>query len=59
MLVFVPQWLSFHWEILIIIAVSVTIDFLNSKQDAPFHHVAYNYSHADWDGLRDHLRDVP
>ena len=59
MLVFVPQWLSFHWEILIIIAVSVTIDFLNSKQDAPFHHVAYNYSRADWDGLRDHLRDVP
>ena len=41
------------------VAVSVTIDFLNSKQDAPFHHIAYNYSRADWDGLRDHLRDVP
>ena len=31
--------------------VSVSIDFpVNSKQDAPFHRVAYDYSH---------LRDVP
>ena len=28
-------------------------------QDAPFHRIAYDYSHADWDGLRDHLRGVP
>ena len=21
--------------------------------------MAYNYSHPDWNGLRDHLRDVP
>ena len=27
-------------------------------QDAPFHHIAYDYSHADWDGLHDYLRDV-
>ena len=40
--------------------VSVSIDFpINSKQDTLFHHVAYDYSCADWDGLRDHLRDVP
>ena len=40
--------------------VSVSIDFpINSKQDTLFHHVAYDYSRADWDGLRDHLRDVP
>ena len=40
------------------VVVSVSIDFpVNSKQDAPFHRVAYDYSHADWDGLRDHLRD--
>ena len=40
--------------------VSVSIDFpINSKQDTLFHRVAYDYSHADWDGLRDHLRDVP
>ena len=32
---------------------------MNSKQDALFHGVAYDYSHADWDGHRDHLRDVP
>ena len=42
------------------VVVSVSIDFpVNSKQDAPFHRVAYDYSRADWDGLRDHLRDVP
>ena len=40
--------------------ISVSIDFpLNSQWDALFHHIAYDYSHADWDGLRDHLRDVP
>ena len=42
------------------VAVSVSIDFpINSKQDTSFHRVAYDYSHADWDGLLDHLRDVP
>ena len=41
--------------------VSVSIDFpINSKQDTPFHCMAYDYSRDDWDGLRDHgLRDVP
>ena len=42
------------------VVVSVSMDFpINSKQDAPFHRIAYDYSCADWDGLRDHLRDVP
>ena len=42
------------------VAVSVSIDFpTNAQQDAPFHRIAYDYSHADWDGLRDHLRVVP
>ena len=42
------------------IAVSVSIDFpSNSQPDASFHRIAYDYSRADWDGLRDHLRDVP
>ena len=42
------------------VVVSVSIDFrINSKQDTPFHRVAFDYSHTDWDGLRDHLRDVP
>ena len=41
------------------VVVSDSIDFpSNSKQDAPFHCIAYNYSHADWGSLRDHLRDV-
>ena len=42
------------------VVVSVCIGFpTNSQQDAPFHCITYYYSHADWDGLRDHLRDVP
>ena len=40
--------------------VSVSIDFpTNSQHDAPFHCISYDYSRADWDGLHDHLRDVP
>ena len=36
-------------------AVPVSISFLSNLQwDAP----SYDYSHADWDGLRDHLRPV-
>ena len=42
------------------VVVSVSIDFpSNIQQNAPFHRIAYDYSHADWDGLHDHLRDVP
>ena len=37
--------------------VSVSIDFPpNSQKDALFYYIAYDY--YDWDGLRDHLRDV-
>ena len=31
---------------------------MNSKHDALFHRVAYEYSRVDWDGLRDHFRDA-
>ena len=42
------------------VVVSVSIDFpINSKRDALFHRIAYDYSQADWDGLCDHLSDVP
>ena len=42
------------------VVVSVSIDFpSNSQLDASFHCIAYDYSHADWDSIRDHLRDVP
>ena len=41
------------------VVVSVSIDFPSYLQrDAPFHRIAYDYSRADWDGLRDHLRDA-
>ena len=41
------------------VVLSVSINFpINSKQDNPFHCVAYGYSRADWHGLCDHLRDV-
>ena len=39
------------------------IDLVNfpsyPQWNAPFHHIAYKYSHADWSSLHDHLRDVP
>ena len=41
------------------VIVSVSIDFPYSQPDAPFHRIAYDYSCDDWDGLHDHLRDVP
>ena len=42
------------------VVVSVSIDFpSNSQRDAPFHRIAYDYFRSDWDGLRDHSRDVP
>ena len=42
------------------VVVSVSIDFPSySKWNAPFHHIVCNYSRADWDGLYDHLRDIP
>ena len=42
------------------VIASVSIGFpSNSQWDVPFHHIAYDYSCVDWDGLHDHLRDVP
>ena len=42
------------------VVLSVSIEFpTNSQRDAPFQCIAYDYSRDDWDGLRDHLRDVP
>ena len=61
------RWLTFllgsQTVILIVLLfwlVSVSIGFPNNSQrDAPFHCIAYDYSRADWDGLCDHLREVP
>ena len=42
------------------VVVSVSINFpSNLQREAPVHRIAYDYSLADWDGLCDHLRDVP
>ena len=60
-LVFVLQRLFLHHEILIIsLSQFPFIDFPpNSKQDALFHQIDYNYSCADWEGICDQLRNVP
>ena len=51
---FTPLGNSYH------IVISVSIDFpSNLQRDASFHHITYDYSRADWDGLGDHLTDVP
>ena len=42
------------------VVVSVSTDLpSNSQWDGLFHHRANDCSRADWDGLSDHLRDVP
>ena len=41
------------------VAFSFFIDIpSNLQRDARFHCIAYDYFRTDWDGLRDHLRDV-
>ena len=41
------------------VVASVSIGFSSNWQwDAPFHHIAYYYSRADWDGLHGYLTDV-
>ena len=40
------------------VVVSVSIDFPSTQNRMP-RFIAYDYSRADWDGLHDHLRDVP
>ena len=42
------------------VVVTVSIDFRsNSQREVPFHRIACDYSRADWDILRHHLRDQP
>ena len=48
---------QFFWTYLF--AVSVFVGFLsNSKGDTPFRCTACDYSHADCDGLLEHLKDI-
>ena len=51
---FLPLGNSDH----VFVSVSIYLP-TNSQRDAPFHRIAHDYSRADWDGLRDHLRGVP
>ena len=48
---FFLQWLSLHWEILIMLLFQFPLIF---------HHIhnGYDYSCADWNSLADHLRDM-
>ena len=42
------------------VVVLVSVDFRsNSQRVSVLYRVAYAYSHADWDGLCDNLRDIP
>ena len=53
-MVFSPLGSSDH------VVVSVCIEFpSNSQRDAPFYHIAYDYSRTDWDHICDYLRNVP
>ena len=42
----------------VLISVFINVP-INSKRDAPFHHIAYDYSSVNWASLGDHLRDAP
>ena len=59
MLVFVPQWLSLHWGIPIMLLSLFPLTFHHSEWDALFCCIAFGYFHTDCDSLFDHLRDVP
>ena len=41
------------------VVVLVSIDCPINSQHVPSHYVAYDYSRADWEGICDHLRDLP
>ena len=60
-LVLVLQWLCLHWKILIMLLSRFPLNSFpwNSQQDALFHRIAYGYTRANWDGVRDRLRDDP
>ena len=51
--VFILQWLSLHWEILIMLLSQFPMTFCQT------HCITCDYTCADWEGLCDHLRNVP
>ena len=58
MLVFVLQWLLIRQEIVIMFLSQFPLSSYQTPK-ALFHRIAYDYSLAYWDGLCDHLRNVP
>ena len=60
-LVFILQWLSLHWEILIILLSQFPLTFhhIHNRMHHIIEFVMTYYSHPDSDGLCHHLRDVP
>ena len=59
LLVFVLQWLSLYWKILIMWLSHFSLTFHQTQNEIWFHCITYDCSCANWDGLHDHLRDVP
>ena len=59
MLLFVIQWLSLHWEILIIVLSQFPLTFHHIHNGMAISSHSLDYSRAEWNGLRDHLRNVP
>ena len=51
-LLFVMQWLSLHWEILIMLLSQFPLTSTKFTVRCSFHCIAYDYSCADWDGQR-------
>ena len=62
MLLFILQWLSLHWEILIMLLSKLPLTFKethkDSQRDTLFHRIVYDYSCAEWDHPFYHLREV-
>ena len=56
-LVFALQWLSLHWEILIVLLSQFPLTFHQTQNRMP-HFITYDYSCADWDSLHNHFRGV-
>ena len=43
----------------VVVSISIVFPSYSQRGDALFHCITYDYSRADWEGLCDHLKDVP
>ena len=58
-LLFVLLWVSIHCKILIMLLSQFPLTFHLIDNRMPHFITVYDYSCSSWDGLCDHLRDVP